>query len=59
MPVSGKVTAINDSLVSAPESVNTDPYEKGWMIRVEMTNPSDAGSLLSAVEYEQLVGADA
>jgi glycine cleavage system H protein len=59
MPVSGKVTAVNEGLVSAPESVNTDPYEKGWMIRVEMTNPSDVGSLLSAVEYEQLVGADA
>ena len=59
MPVSGKVTAINDGLVKAPEYVNTDPYDKGWMIRVEMTNPSDVGSLLSAVEYEQLVGADA
>lgn len=59
MPVSGKVTAVNDGLVKAPENVNTDPYDKGWMIRVEMTNPSDIGSLLSAVEYEQLVGADA
>ena len=59
MPVSGKVIAINDGLVKAPEYVNTDPYDKGWMIRVEMTNPSDVGSLLSAVEYEQLVGADA
>ena len=56
MPVSGKVTAVNKDLDANPESVNKDPYGKGWMIKVEMKNPSEANSLLSAADYKALIG---
>ena len=52
MPVSGKVIEINPDLESAPESVNKDPYGAGWLIKVEMTNPSEVDALLDAAAYE-------
>lgn len=57
MPVSGKVLEVNPKLESNPESVNKDAYGDGWMIRVEMSNPSEAEGLLSSADYKQLVGA--
>ena len=59
MPVSGKVAEVNKGLESSPESVNKDPYGNGWMIKVEMSNPSEVEGLLSAADYKQLVGANA
>jgi glycine cleavage system H protein len=56
MPVSGKVLEVNPELANNPESVNSDPYGKGWMVRVEMADAAEVGSLLSAAEYAQLVG---
>jgi glycine cleavage system H protein len=56
MPVSGNVSAINKDLDANPESVNKDPYGKGWMIKVEMSNPSEANALLSAADYKALIG---
>ncbi len=56
MPVTGKVSAVNKDLDSNPESVNKDPYGKGWMIKVEMKNPAEANSLLSAADYKALIG---
>ena len=56
MPVTGKVNAVNKDLDSNPESVNKDPYGKGWMIKVEMKNPSEVNSLLSAADYKALIG---
>jgi glycine cleavage system H protein len=56
MPVSGNVSAINKELDANPESVNKDPYGKGWMIKVEMSNPSEANALLSAADYKALIG---
>jgi glycine cleavage system H protein len=56
MPVSGKVSAVNKDLDANPESVNKDPYGKGWMIKVEMKNPSEVSSLLSAADYKALIG---
>lgn len=55
MPVTGKVTGFNEELESYPELVNEDPYETGWIIKVELTEelPSD---LLSAKEYQEIVG---
>ncbi|MDP9729847.1 glycine cleavage system protein GcvH [Alicyclobacillus tolerans] len=50
-PVSGKVVQINESLNDSPELVNESPYEKGWMIAVEMSNPDELNQLLSASEY--------
>ena len=52
MPVSGKVIEVNAELEGAPESVNTDPYGAGWMIKVEMSNPAEYDELLDAGAYE-------
>ena len=56
-PVSGKVTKINKPLVDAPEGINDDPHEKGWMIEIEMSSPGEAAELLSAQQYEELIAA--
>ena len=52
MPVSGEVVEVNPDLEGAPESVNTDPYGAGWMIKVEMSNPAEYDELLDAAAYE-------
>ena len=51
-PVSGTVVERNDALTDAPELVNDSPYDDGWMIRVEVSDSSEADNLLSAAEYE-------
>jgi glycine cleavage system H protein len=56
MPVSGEVIEKNEGLDNTPESVNTDPYGAGWMIRVKMSNPSEANELMSADAYQQHIG---
>lgn len=57
MPVSGKILEFNKGLESDPESINKDPYGKGWMIKVEMSNASELDSLLNAADYKALTGA--
>jgi glycine cleavage system H protein len=57
MPVSGEVLELNPDLSSQPELVNKDPYEKGWMIKVRLTNLSEVDQLLKADAYKSLVGA--
>jgi glycine cleavage system H protein len=54
-PVTGKVTKVNKELVDAPEGINDDPYEKGWMVEVELTSPQEVPELLSAAQYQELV----
>ena len=54
MPVSGKVIEVNVDLEGAPESVNTDPYGAGWMIKVEMSDPAELDNLLDAAGYEAI-----
>ena len=54
-PLSGKVTKVNQGLVDAPEQINDDPYEKGWMIEIELSGQGEASDLLSAKQYEELV----
>lgn len=56
MPVSGVVEEVNEALQSEPELVNSDPYGKGWMIRIRLENAEDYNSLLSAKEYAEMVG---
>jgi glycine cleavage system H protein len=51
-PVSGKVTEINEELGDHPEYVNQSPYEKGWIVRVEMSNTSDVDDLMDSVKYK-------
>jgi glycine cleavage system H protein len=53
-PVSGKVIEVNEALADSPEWVNESPYEKAWMIKVEMKDPSEVDALLSADEYEKV-----
>ena len=54
MPVSGQVTAINEALADAPELLNDDPYNQGWLIKVQPTAP-DEGGCITAEEYAQAV----
>jgi glycine cleavage system H protein len=55
MPVSGKIIELNTSLENAPEAVNQDPYGKGWMIKIELSDPSEVAMLLDATAYAGLV----
>lgn len=55
MPVSGKVIEVNADLEGAPETVNSDPYGAGWMIKVEMSNPAEVNELLDAAQYQQIL----
>jgi glycine cleavage system H protein len=55
-PLSGKIVAVNESLVSSPDLVNKDPYGKGWMVHIELDDPADAARLLSAGDYKKLIG---
>lgn len=54
-PVSGKVTERNDSLVDAPETVNSDPYGKAWMIKVQPADPGAFDKLMDAKAYAEFV----
>ncbi len=56
-PLSGEVVEVNTELTKKPETVNTDPYGRGWMIVVRLSNPGEAGALLSAEAYQQLIAA--
>ena len=58
-PVSGEIVGVNEALADEPEMVNQDPYGKGWMIRVQMSNPGEVDSLLTAAEYEDFTKAEA
>ena len=55
LPISGTVTEVNPNLNSTPESVNSDPYGEGWMIRMKVNNPSELDNLLTAEAYQKLV----
>ena len=57
-PVAGVVVKINESLADEPETVNSDPYGNGWMIRLKMANPGEVDSLLTAAEYEDFTKAE-
>jgi glycine cleavage system H protein len=58
-PVGGEVTEVNDGINETPEAVNSDPYGDGWMVRVKMSNPLEADAMLSAIEYEEYLSANA
>jgi glycine cleavage system H protein len=51
-PLSGEIIAINETLTSSPESVNEDPYGAGWLVKVKLSDPSEADSLMDASDYE-------
>ena len=57
MPVSGEVIEFNAALTTNPEILNQDSYEKGWIIKIRITNPAQVKELLSAAEYKTQIGA--
>jgi glycine cleavage system H protein len=54
-PLSGEVLEVNQQVVDAPELVNEDPYQGGWLIRIRMTSPDERDELLSAAEYQKVL----
>lgn len=56
MPISGEVVEFNDELEGNPETVNQDPYGKGWIVKIKMTDPTEVDALLDADKYKELVG---
>ena len=52
-PLSGEIIEVNESLSSDPESINTDPYDSGWMVKVRLSDPSELDSLMDAAAYQE------
>ena len=57
-PMSGEVTAVNEAASETPELVNEDPYDAGWLVKVKLSNPAEADSLLSAEDYQALLSSE-
>lgn len=57
LPVAGTVLEVNEALDGEPELVNNDPYNKGWMVKIQLGNPDDVSGLLSAEDYKSFIGA--
>jgi len=55
--VSGTIEEVNDEVQSKPETLNEDPYGKGWMVKIKITDPSEIANLLSPEKYRELIGA--
>ena len=56
LPLSGEIIEFNESLESEPEKVNTDPYGKGWMIKIKFSNADEIAELLDDAAYKKLIG---
>jgi glycine cleavage system H protein len=56
MPVDGTILEVNKQLDSQPELVNSDPYGDGWMVKIKLSNPADAETLLDADAYKGVIG---
>ena len=54
-PLSGEIIKINSNLESNPEYINTDPYEKGWLIKIKIKQPSNDNPLLDSKEYSKII----
>jgi glycine cleavage system H protein len=54
-PLSGEVIEVNQAVVDAPETVNEDPYGQGWLVRIRLSDPSEADGLLDVAAYRQLL----
>jgi len=57
MPVSGEILEMNPVIEESPDVVNKDPYGKGWMVKIKITDPSEIANLLSPEKYRELIGA--
>lgn len=58
-PVSGTITAVNEPLSNSPETINDDPYGEGWMIQIELSDPGELSTLMSAGEYQTFLESEA
>jgi glycine cleavage system H protein len=56
-PLTGEVTAVNDALTDSPEKINEDPYGDGWLVKVKLSDPSEADQLMDAAAYKKLLEA--
>ena len=56
LPVAGEILEVNDGLEDAPESVNEDPYGKGWMVKIKVSNPAELEELMDVAAYQALLG---
>ncbi|MDA3892113.1 MAG: glycine cleavage system protein GcvH [Salinivirgaceae bacterium] len=56
MPITGEIIEVNPKLEEAPETVNSDPYNVGWMVKIKITDASQADDLLSADAYNETIG---
>ncbi|TMI64691.1 MAG: glycine cleavage system protein GcvH [Bacteroidetes bacterium] len=56
LPVSGTILELNAALAGAPELVNNEPYEGGWMVKIKLDHPDDVKNLMDAAAYEATVG---
>jgi len=54
-PISGKITKVNDQLDNAPETVNSSPYDEGWLVELEVENKSEIDKLLDAKSYKKII----
>ena len=54
-PVSGRVTEVNTELTNSPETVNEDPYGDAWLVQIEISDPEELDSLMTAEDYEQFI----
>ena len=54
-PLSGSVVEINEEVVDAPELINESPFENGWLVKVQLSDPAELDDLMTAEEYEQLL----
>jgi glycine cleavage system H protein len=57
MPVGGEVTEVNEALADEPELVNKDPYGKGWMVKIKVSDTSELDGLMSADDYQKMIEA--
>ena len=55
MPMGGEVTAINEALADAPETVNSDPYDGGWMIEIKASDPAELEAMKSKADYLEML----
>jgi glycine cleavage system H protein len=55
LPVAGKIVEVNPTLENQPELVNNEPYDGGWMVKIEVNNPADVEALMDAAAYQALV----
>ena len=51
-PLSGEVVAVNDALADSPETINEDPYGDGWLVKVQLADPSESNTLMDAASYQ-------